>query len=347
MKLFKRRKVTVGLDIGSGLVKVVVINHARGVPELERVIVEPVPPDAIVAGEVMDQALVIQAVQGALIAAGVEGAEVVAAVGGSNVIVRKVRVDKSRRAELREAMQWEAEQIVPFDTSAITLDFQVLDAEEESPELSVLLAVAKRDLVDARVQLLRDAGVATRVVDIEAFALHNAFEFNHPDAMRGTVALVNIGHDVSNVSVLEDGVPILTRDNPVGVRRLREDLQRDARLSAEEAESSLTGGLPGAALDGVVARRGEELAREVERAGTVAQSLSRTLRPLREVYVAGGGARVAGLAERIAQQLRIPVRPVNPLLNLAVADGALDDVDTEAVAPLLALPVGLALRKVA
>lgn len=347
MKLFKRRKVTVGLDIGSGLVKVVVINHARGVPELERVIVEPVPPDAIVAGEVMDQALVIQAVQGALIAAGVEGAEVVAAVGGGNVIVRKVRVDKSRRGELREAMQWEAEQIVPFDTSAITLDFQVLDGEEESPELSVLLAVAKRDLVDARVQLLRDAGVTPRVLDVEAFALHNAFEFNHPDAMRGTVALVNIGHDVSNVSVLEDGVPILTRDNPVGVRRLREDLQRDARLSADEAEAVLTGGQPGTALDAVVARRGEELAKEIERAGTVAQSLSRTLRPLREVYVAGGGARVAGLAERIAQQLRIPVRPVNPLLNLAVAEGALDDVDTEAVAPLLALPVGLALRKVA
>jgi type IV pilus assembly protein PilM len=347
MKLFKRRKVTVGLDIGSGLVKVVVISHARGVPELQRVIVEPVPPDAIVAGEVMDQALVIQAVQGALVAAGVEGADVVAAVGGGNVIVRKVRVDRARKGDLREAMQWEAEQIVPFDTSAITLDYQVLDSDEEQAELGVLLAVAKRDLVEARVQLLRDAGVTARIVDVEPFALHNAFEFNHPDAMRGTVALVNVGHDVTNVSVLEDGVPILTRDNPVGVRRLREDLQREGRLSADEAESILVGGRAHTALEAIVARRGEELAREVERAGTVAQSLSRTLRPLREIYIAGGGARIAGLAERVAGQLRIPVRVVNPLLNLAVADGALDDIDTEAVAPLLALPVGLALRKVA
>lgn len=347
MKLFKRRKVTVGLDIGSGLVKVVVMNHARGVPEVERIVIEPVPPDAMVAGEVMDEALVIQAVQGALLAAGAEGAEVVAAVGGGNVIVRKVRVDKSRRDELREAMQWEAEQIVPFDTSAITLDYQLLDGDEEATELDVLLAVAKRDLVDARVQLLRDAGAVPRVLDVEAFALLNAFEFNHPDAMRGTVALVNIGHDVTNVSVLEDGVPVLARDTPVGVRRLREDLQREARLSAAEADAALTGGRAEPAVERIVARRGEELAREIERAGTVAQSLSRTVRPVREVYVAGGGARVAGLCDRVAGQLRIPVRPVNPLLNLTVAEGALDDIDGEAVAPLLALPVGLALRKVA
>jgi type IV pilus assembly protein PilM len=349
MAFFKRRKVTIGLDIGSGLVKVAVIDHGKGLPELQRVVIEPVPADAIVEGEVMDHALVIQAVQNALAAASAEtkGAHIVAAVGGGNVIVRKIMIDRAKMGDLREAMQWEAEQIVPFDTSSISLDYQVLDPDGETPEMSVLLAVAKRDLIDARVQLLRDAGVEPRVVDVEAFALHNAFEFNHPDAMRGTVALVNIGNDVCNVSVLDDGVPILTRDNTVGVRRLREDLQRDARMTADDADAALVAVTTTPALDNVVHRRGEELAREIERTGTVAQSLSRTVRPIREVYISGGGARVTGLAERLAGLLRIPVRPVNPLLNLAVADGALADVNADEVASLLVLPVGLALRQVA
>jgi type IV pilus assembly protein PilM len=349
MAFFKRRKVTIGLDIGSGLVKVAVIDHGKGLPELQRVVVEPVPVDAIVEGEVMDHALVIQAVQNALAAASAEtkGAHIVAAVGGGNVIVRKVLLDRAKMSELRDAMQWEAEQIVPFDTSSILLDYQVLDPDGESPEMSVLLAVAKRDLIDARVQLLRDAGVEPRVVDVEAFALHNAFEFNHPDAMRGTVALVNIGNDVCNVSVLDDGIPILTRDYTVGVRRLREDLQRDARMTVDEADSALVAATTTPALDTVVHRRGEELAKEIERTGTKAQSLSRTMRPIREVYIAGGGARVTGLAERLASLLRIPVRPINPLLNLAVADGALADVNADEVASLLVLPVGLALRQVA
>jgi type IV pilus assembly protein PilM len=349
MAFFKRRKVTIGLDIGSGLVKIAVIDHGKGLPELQCVVVEPVPADAIVEGEVMDHALVILAVQNALAAAAGEtkGAHIVAAVGGGNVIVRKVTLDRSKLSEIRDAMQWEAEQIVPFDTSSISLDYQVLDPDGDSEEVSVLMAVAKRDLIDARVQLLRDAGVEAKVVDVESFALHNAFEFNHPDAMRGTVALVNIGNDVCNVSVLDDGIPILTRDNTVGVRRLREDLQRDARMTADDADSALVAATTNAALDTVVQRRGEELAKEIERTATAAQSLSRTVRPIREVYIAGGGARVTGLAERLAGLLRIPVRPVNPLLNLAVADGALANVNADEVASLLVLPVGLALRQVA
>jgi type IV pilus assembly protein PilM len=350
MAFFKRRKVTIGLDIGSGLVKVAVIDHSKGLPELQKVVVEPVPADAIVEGEVMDNALVILAVQNALAAAAAQtkGAHIVAAVGGANVIVRKIVIDRSKIAELRETMQWEAEQIVPFDTSSISLDYQVLDPEGDSSEMSVLLAVAKRDLIDARVQLLRDAGLEAKVIDVEAFALHNAFEFNHADAMRGTVALVNIGNDVCNISILDDGVPVLSRDSTVGVRRLREDLQRDARMTTDDADSALVAtGASTPALENVVHRRGEELAKEIERTGTVAQSLSRTVRPIREVYIAGGGARVTGLAERLAGLLRIPVRPVNPLLNLAVAEGALADVNPEEVAALLALPVGLALRQVA
>ena len=349
MAFFKRRKVTIGLDIGSGLVKIAVIDHGKGLPELQCVVVEPVPADAIVEGEVMDHALVILAVQNALAAAGADtkGAHIVAAVGGGNVIVRKVTLDRSKLSEIRDAMQWEAEQIVPFDTSSISLDYQVLDPDGDSEEVSVLMAVAKRDLIDARVQLLRDAGVEPKVVDVESFALHNAFEFNHPDAMRGTVALVNIGNDVCNVSVLDDGIPILTRDNTVGVRRLREDLQREARMTADDADSALVAATTNTALDSVVQRRGEELAKEIERTATAAQSLSRTVRPIREVYIAGGGARVTGLAERLAGLLRIPVRPVNPLLNLAVADGALANVNADEVASLLVLPVGLALRQVA
>ncbi len=77
--------------------------------------------------------------------------------------------------------------------------------------MTVLLVAAKRELIDHKIALLSEVGVDPSVIDVDSFALHNAFEFNHPDAMRGTVALVNIGNDVCNVSVLDDGIPILTR----------------------------------------------------------------------------------------------------------------------------------------
>src|SRR5258706_15311436 len=83
-----------------------------------------------------------------------------------------------------------------------------------------------------------EAGLHPSIIDVEAFAIHNASERNHPDAMQGVVGLVNIGHEVTNVNILEDGIPVLTRDLSVGTRRFREDLQREKGLSAEDSERS-------------------------------------------------------------------------------------------------------------
>src|SRR5205809_7736912 len=108
--------------------------------------------------------------------------------------------------------------------------------------MNVLPVAAKRERVESRVGLLGEAGLAPSVIDVDAFAIHNAFELNHPDAMRGVVGLVNIGHEVTNVNILEDGVPVLTRDLSVGTRRFREDLQREKGWAAEHAEQAIQAG---------------------------------------------------------------------------------------------------------
>src|SRR5687768_4154920 len=241
MGLFGRKRTTVGLDIGSGLIKVAVIDHSKKEPELIKVAIQPLQQDAIVEGEVMDPGVVAEAIQAALSAAGVTSKQVVCAVGGRDVIIKKIQIERVKEQQARELMRWEAEQHVPFDMESVELDFQILDPDASGVEMSVLLVAAKRELVESKVQLLSDAGANAAVVDVDAFALHNAFEVNHPDAMRGVVGLVNIGHEVTNINILDDGVPILTRDITVGTRRFREDLQRERGLGAEEAELLLQG----------------------------------------------------------------------------------------------------------
>lgn len=225
MSLFGRKKTTIGLDIGSGLIKIAVVDHGQGDPELTKVVITPLLADAIVEGEVMDPGIVTDAIRSAMEEAGVKSRAVVTAVGGRDVIIKKIQIERVKEQQARELMRWEAEQHVPFDMESVELDFQILDPEGDGVEMSVLLVAAKRELVENKMRILTDAGLAPSVVDVDAFALHNAFEVNHPDAMRGVVGLVNIGHDVTNINVLDEGVPILTRDITVGTRRFREDLQ--------------------------------------------------------------------------------------------------------------------------
>src|SRR3990170_1644158 len=212
MGLFGRNKLSAGLDIGSGIVKLVVIDHSKAEPEIVQVATSPLVPDAIVEGEVMDPVLVAETVRAVVESAGLKKADIVAAVGGHDVIVKPIPMDRMSETDAREVIRWEAEQHVPFDMENVQLDFQILDPEAEGLQMNVLLVAAKRELVENKTALLTDAGLQAEIIDVDAFALHNAFEANYPDELQGMIGLLNIGHEVTNVNILEDGVPILTRD---------------------------------------------------------------------------------------------------------------------------------------
>jgi type IV pilus assembly protein PilM len=343
MPFFSRKRTTVGLDVGSGLIKVAVIDHGKGAPELVRVAVQKLQPDAIVEGEVMDPGIVADAIRACLDSASIKAKHVVTAVGGRDVIIKKIQTERVKQKQARELMRWEAEQHVP-DVESVELDFQILDPNGSSDAMNVLLVAAKRDLIDSKLRILAEAGVTPSVVDVDAFALHNAFEVNYPEAMTGLVGLVNVGHEVTNVNVMDTGVPLLTRDLPLGTRRFSEDLQRQHGMSPKDAEVAIRGFDRSPQLDAVLQSRGEEIAVGIERAAAFL-STSKNVVQLRAVYLCGGGSRTPGLAEILGQRLRIPIEHANPLARLNIRDGAFDSLRTDEIAPLLMLPIGLALRQ--
>ena len=347
MALFGRTKTTVALDIGSGLIKLVQISHGSGEPVITKVATTQVVDDAIVEGEVMDKGIVADAVRGLMASAGIKTKQVVTAVGGRDVIIKKITMDRMKEAEAREVIRWEAEQHVPFDMDNVELDFQILDPDADGLQMTVLLVAAKRELVETKLALLADVGLDAQVIDIDAFALHNAFRLNHPQAMHGMVGLVNIGHETTNVNIMDDGVPVLTRDIPIGTRRFREDLQRERNLSAEEAEAVLQAAETDPMLRPFLESRGEELAVGIERAAAFLQSSSRSGAGVSRLFTTGGGSRIPGLSKVLADRLRLPVQQANPVERVQVADGVFDSLHVDEIAPLLMLPIGLALRQAA
>ena len=344
MGFFSRTKTSVGLDIGSGLIKLAVVSHGSGEPILTKVAFAPLVDDAIVEGEVMDPGIVADAVRGLFASAGLKPRQVITAVGGRDVIIKKIPMDRMKEAEAREVIRWEAEQHVPFDMDNVELDFQILDPDGEGLQMTVLLVAAKRELIDHKVSLLSEVGVDPAIIDVDSFALHNAFELSYPEGMSGVVGLVNIGHEMTNINILDEGIPVLTRDLPVGTRRFREDLQRERGLSAAEADRILQGFEVNEVLTPFLESRGEELATGIERAAAFLQTAARSTSGLSRLYTSGGGSRIPGLTKVLADRLRLPVEMTNPLKRLHVDPGAFDGMNIDEVAPLLMLPVGLALR---
>jgi type IV pilus assembly protein PilM len=343
MGLFGRKRTVIGLDIGSGFVKVVEVDHSGDQPEVVRVAMRPLLPDAIVEGEIMDYSLVSDAVGGLFGELGLKGAEVVTAVGGHDVIIKPIGMDRMKESDAREVIKWEAEQHVPFDIKSVELDFQILDPDGDGLQMEVLLVAAKRELIDNKVGLLQDAGVEPVIIDVEAFALHNAFEFNYPDAQKGIVALVNVGHETTNVSILDDGVPILTRDIPFGSRKIREQLQRERGLTAERAEDVVQGRDTVEGLDSFVQGSADEIAVGIERASAFLMT-RQDGNSVGRIFLSGGGARIPGMDRTLAQRMNVETQVVNPFERVAVRPDAAKGFNLDEAAPMLLLPLGLALR---
>jgi len=343
MGLFGRKKTSIGLDIGSGFVKVVEVDHSGAQPEVSRVAMRALAPDAIVEGEIMDYGLVSETVKGLFEDLGMKQADVVTAIGGHDVIIKKIQMDRMKEADAREVIRWEAEQHVPFDIKSVELDFQILNPHDEGMQMEVLLVAAKRELVDNKVGLLQDAGINPVVIDVDAFALHNAFEHNYPEAKDGIIALVNVGHETTNVNILENGVPILTRDIPFGSRRIREDLQRERGLTAEQAEDVVQARETVDDLERFVDASADEIAVGIERASAFLMTREDG-ETLGRIFLSGGGARVPGMVEALGRRMNVETRLVNPFERVPVRPDAAGEVSIEEAAPMLLLPLGLALR---
>ncbi len=345
MGLFGRNKQSAGLDIGSGFVKVVVVDHSGDQPEVSAVAMRPLVADAIVEGEVMDPGLVADTIRELFREIGIKGKNVIAAVGGHDVIIKKIEMDRMNESDAREVIRWEAEQHVPFDIKSVELDFQILDPLGEGLQMQVLLVAAKRELVDHKVSLLLDAGLSPAAIEVDAFALHNAFSYNHPEAMQGIVALVNIGHETTNVNILENGNPLLTRDIPFGSRRVRQDLQREKGLTAEQAEDVVQGREPLDDLSSLVASAADEVAVGIERASAFLMT-RQDGGGLGSIFLSGGGARIPGMADALGNRMNLRTDLVNPFEQVPVQPDATGSVTLEEAAPMLLLPLGLALRVV-
>ena len=343
MRVFRRRRKTLGLDIGSAFIKLVEVHHGGDMPELNRVAVAPVPAGALADGEVTRPEHVAEVLHEMMEVRPGRSAEVVTALGGHDVFMKTLTLACPSGVTPQEAARREAARHVPFDLREILMDSHVLRGIGGEAPVEVLLVAAKRKRVEARVDLLGAADVGVALMDVEALALHNAFVHNHPEAKEGMVALVNVGHDVTNINIVDDGIPVLLKDLPVGSGWLVQWLRREAGFAPEQAERALRDQQHSADLAGALDEAAARVVTGIERAS----AYRRTRQPGRSigrVYLSGGGACIPGLPEHVARLLKIETRLANPCQRVTVRPGVADHWVLAKAAPMLCLSVGLALR---
>jgi type IV pilus assembly protein PilM len=290
-----------------------------------------------------------ETIRRALKRAGTKNKFAALAVSGSSVITKVITMPGNlSEDELETQIQLEADQYIPYSLDEVTLDFEVIGASETDPErMDVLLAASRSEIVDARVAATDIAGLTCKIIDVEAFALENAFSILAQDMPTGgigeTVALVDIGSTMTALSVLIDNKIVYAREQTFGGKQLTEEIQRRYGLTYEEAGlAKRQGGLPDNYGPEVLEPFKESMSQQVNRSLQFFYSSSQ-VGQVDRIVLAGGCASIEGSDQVIAEKTGVEVQTANPFSRMSLANR----VNAEILAndaPSLMIACGLAMR---
>lgn len=350
--LFQRkRSPLLGLDVSTTAVKLLELSKSGSRYRVESYAVVPLPPNSVIEKNIADEEGVADAIKGAVKRSGTRTKHAAVAVAGSAVITKVISMSASlSEDEMESQIEVEADQYIPYPLEEVNLDFEVLGSDPESEDsdlVDVLLAASRSENVDVRVNVLELASLTAKVVDVEAYAMENAFGLiadQMPDGGVGrTIAVVDIGATMTTLNVLHNLKTIYTREQVFGGKQLTEEIQRRYGLSYEEAGmAKRQGGLPDDYVPEVLEPFKEAMAQQVSRSLQFFFSSSQ-YDEVDQIVLAGGSSSIAGVDALIEHQLGVPTMVANPFKNMSIAPRIKAQVLAQD-APALMIACGLALR---
>src|SRR5687767_10366839 len=305
---------------------------------------EPLPPEAIVDGAIMDSGAVIDAIQRLFSSQKIKTNDVATSVSGNAVIVKKISLPQMSAEELAESIHWEAEQYIPFDIQDVSIDYEVIEGGGSGGNMDVLLVAVKKDKISDYTSAISQAGKTPSIVDVDVFALQNCYDINYGIDAGRVVALLNVGASIMNINIVKGPVSIFNRDIAVGGNQYTDAIQKDPNLSFEQAEALKRGQrVDGAApenLTPILQAVPENIALEIQKTFDFFKATSSEDR-IDRIMLAGGTSKVNGLRDLLADRFEASVELMNPFNAVTYNPREFDPDFMNELGPQAAIAVGL------
>lgn len=345
---FGSKNHLIGLDIGSRSLKAAEIAETKKGRTLKKFGVIDIPSGIIEDGTINDHEAAAEYIKQLFKKNKIKEQNVAVSIGGFSVIVKKINVQTMDENKLQETIQFEAEQYIPFDISDVNLDFQILGENENNPnQMSVFLVAAKKEMVNSYINVVQQAGLNPCIIDVEAFALQNIFEFNY-ETKDENIALIDIGASKTSLNILKGLSSLFMRDVALGCGQINQKIVSLSGCSIEEAEQVKLGGqnnkISSEDLAEIESSVVSDWCAEIRRALDFFYSTYPD-DTVSKIVLSGGGANIKEFRQLLASETSAEVEIINPFNKVDVGD-SFDSSYLEKIAPQAAICMGLALRRV-
>ncbi|MEW6042103.1 MAG: type IV pilus assembly protein PilM, partial [Elusimicrobiota bacterium] len=350
-----------GVDLGSYSIKIVQLKGGPGKWNLVKYAILPLPEEAVSQeiNPTEKKDMYISTLKNYLALEKLNTKNSATSVSGSSVIVRYVKFPKIAKEELIKSIQFEAEPYIPFDIKEVNLGFYILGdvTEEGQKKTETVLVAAKKDLVQSKIDILQDAGLNAVIIDVDAYSLESCYEINKDPEINELAIITNIGANVTNVTIIENGISRVVRDIFIGGQTFNKALQKNLNcdyktaeklkrqfgllVSVEEKETALKEGNKDALqISNIFMAIARDLLSEIHRSIDFFYSQRGEQQVINKIYLSGGSAHIKNLTTYFNQEFKIQTEIFNPFSKISsIAPPA------EEEAASLTVAVGLASRR--
>jgi len=347
--IFGKKTHLIGLDIGSRTIKIAEVVDKKTTQIFKSFHTINIEPGLIEEGTVKNPEAVSKAIRELYAKAKLKEKNVAISIGGYSVIVKKINVQNMTDDELQETIHFEAEQYIPFDISDVNLDFQILGESEHNPNMmNVLLVAAKKEMINEYINLVQMTGLNLCVIDVDAFALQNIFEFSY-DPGDENIALIDIGASKTSLNILKDNSSVFMRDVSLGCGQINEKIASLVECSLAEAEEIKHGGqseiISFQDLSGIISSAVTDWCTEIKRALDFFYSTFPEDQ-ITKIILSGGGANIKEFRQLLAAETSTDVEIINPFRNFSIDNKNFESSYLEQIAPQASICMGLAIRKI-
>jgi len=319
---------------------------------MNRFLTVPLDKGVIVEGAVVDIDALAEALKILFKNSGCQKKSIVTSLSGHSVIIKKATFPEMDAHDLQETIHDEASKYLPFDNmDDVNFDFQVLGHNANNPNQNdVIIVAAKKDVIEGYAEAIEMAGLSLAIMDVDSFALETMYQENYDFEEKDVVVIVNIGATITSLNVVRNAASIFTRDFALGGNVITEAIQSQYGVSAEEAEKIKLEGpegdeyTKGEFFRSTLLYLADSLCAEIERSIDYFRS-TYSDEDIKMILLAGGGASIPGIVNDLSQRMSVPVEIINPFKKITYNRKTMDDDYIKEIAPIAAVGVGLALRK--
>lgn len=348
--LSRKSQPLLGLDISSGSVKLVELSASGKNFRLERYAIEPLPKGVMIDGNIDNMDSASEVVSRAVKKLGSRNRNVALAMPSVQVITKRIFLPAGlTEDEYETQVESEASQYIPFALDEVSLDFQVLGPSSTTPDdVEVLIAASRWDKVEDRVALAEAAGLKPMVMDVDSYAVRAVIERlgqQMPNQARDKlIAVFNIGANMTNLSVFQNGQNVYVREQPFGGAQLTQDIARAYGMTFEEADArKRSGDLPENYQRDLLQPFVESAISEIVR-GLQFFFTSTPYGKVDNILLGGGSAVLEGLVDAAASRTQVETSIVNPFKGMGLG-ASVREKQLLIDAPGLLTCAGLAMRR--